>query len=817
MANNIAAAVHQLLRRRDLDSGMDTDSVASSSASTTASDDLDQPGEEHIALDPEDDPGPGVLKVRISGSVTVHQFDKRLLAFKSIYFRSFMARFQRREAEKQHRDDNDVHELVGLVTDDALVAVKQFLTTNKLSIKCYEDAMEYLNAANYLQIESLQNYLAKGKIIKQFVKKNNHVTMFNDFASARGIKHLGDYIRSSLIKPAEMARKRKYGKFDLTFELGQFQYLCHKTIISSVSRKIRCFITSHQDASVISLQDLGIKSCPQSIFDLLELIYLDRDSISFNSVEDALAVLKNFRELEFSSNYFDTCYNYLKKQISADNAAVLYQTGFQLLDETLVDMALFYLMYDTTLLEKMINKLSRQDLCKILRHSYLNITSEFQVLKMVIGWLNQSPGSINQSREILTNIRWGLISSVEVEYLLQQESVDDEVKKIVLELSKVISEKEPRGWPQLLLLIETRDFSSSTPTADYNIHCYNSTNKKWNALFSKSCEKLSSFQSVTKVSKNSLVFCSDPRKSKKLYNLWQDSWSNSGGMESPRDTEEEQHNLGSVAEDSLFTVQRRCFYKEKKDMIVIRSTSHLSHETPVHSKVKYECDLHLIPSTAINDMQRSFTSKYYETVPDIFTNNSTIHVIHCHQMNSYDTENNAWMSRSISSSVVGGAWLSLEDGGVVCVGGYDVKSREVTRDCLIFRNLDSEPRKIGPLWQGRVGASVVEYRGFIFVAGGHKQSNKRKRSSSDEVTDDQSKIESSVEFYVPDLDCWSVMPGQPRVQPGARLTLLSMSQPMRMMEVSFPPARGVKRLQESVENLQLWDCPQLPPVHQRPF
>ena len=51
----------------------------------------------NIQLSQEEDPGPGVVSVKVSGSSTIHEIDKRLIAWKSLYFRSYLARFHEKE------------------------------------------------------------------------------------------------------------------------------------------------------------------------------------------------------------------------------------------------------------------------------------------------------------------------------------------------------------------------------------------------------------------------------------------------------------------------------------------------------------------------------------------------------------------------------------------------------------------------------------------------------------------------------------------------------------------------------------------------
>ena len=166
-------------------------------------------------------------------------------------------------------------------------------------------------------------------------------------------------------------------------------------------------------------------------------------------------------------------------------------------------------------------------------------------------------------------------------------------------------------------------------------------------------------------------------------------------------------------------------------------------------------------------------------------------------MCSYDTVANSWRQTSLPSDVILGSWLSLEDGRVICVGGLDVKTKQVSRQCVMFDGLEGEPRKIGGLTKARMGASLTLFRGFIFAAGGHRQVvSKRKRSTDDKTGQGTAlvyEVEPSVEYYVPELDCWHQLPHQPSASPGAKLSLVSMAQPIRLMDISFPTPKGVKR------------------------
>ena len=87
----------------------------------------------------------------------------------------------------------------------------------------------------------------------------------------------------------------------------------------------------------------------------------------------------------------------------------------------------------------------------------------------------------------------------------------------------------------------------------------------------------------------------------------------------------------------------------------------------------------------------------------------------------------------------------------------------------------------------------------IFAAGGLTRSKKRKADS--DLSDiaalyrgQGEVVEASVEFNVPEVNCWNLLPVQPKVMPGAQLSLVRVDKPMRLIELTFPSShRGLKR------------------------
>ena len=92
----------------------DTNSISDALSSTSIESD-GVPGSigQRIQLPEQEDPGLGDILVKISGSTVTDSISKRQLALKSLYFRSYLARFHR--LEKKTDTDNNKSATVEIV------------------------------------------------------------------------------------------------------------------------------------------------------------------------------------------------------------------------------------------------------------------------------------------------------------------------------------------------------------------------------------------------------------------------------------------------------------------------------------------------------------------------------------------------------------------------------------------------------------------------------------------------------------------------------------------------------------------------------
>ena len=380
------------------------------------------------------------------------------------------------------------------------------------------------------------------------------------------------------------------------------------------------------------------------------------------------------------------------------------------------------------------------------------------------------------------------------------------LKKLIINLTKELTNKDPRGWPQLLLLAETLDasrtvFDNLKLIQELSIHSYDPETKRWSVLGKqKSCSgSKTGTISVARVQHDTLVFTSAKSSREKMiynkmpfnisvYNFWTDSWS------FPYQDEEEEldvktkvrpHNLVSF-NGSAFTAFKEVFGTKDQDIISLWSVGEAASDNPVYSMTHVSCD----------KKTRRLTSPV-----QLFTRENTVNIVDQLSLYSYDPTFNTWHHSQIQGEINSSSWISLQDGRLLQVGGAEDKTDSPSKSCAVYSSLDEEPLKIGDLVRSRIQPSLAEFRGLVFAAGGLTSSNKRKKSYSRSGTSDladfyggEMVVEASVEYYVPEVNCWNLLPVQPEITTGAQLSLVRVDKPMRLLDLSFPSSqKGLKR------------------------
>jgi len=198
------------------------------------------------------------------------------LALKSEYFRSYLVRFHMSNMDMDMMNEKTVELNSEFVSSEAWAVLKIYVELGELQLHD-EVAFEVLQASNYLQMDSVQADTVE--YLKKLVSKTNFLTVY-DFAVLRGITTLSNYITSTIIKPAEVMRRRKYGGFDLNLKLGQLVFKCHWSVLSSMSQKIKSVLGDNQMVvdRVVDSFSFGITNENSQLFyNVFELVYLGRE------------------------------------------------------------------------------------------------------------------------------------------------------------------------------------------------------------------------------------------------------------------------------------------------------------------------------------------------------------------------------------------------------------------------------------------------------------------------------------------------------------------------------------------------------------
>ena len=416
---------------------------------------------------------------------------------------------------------------------------------------------------------------------------------------------------------------------------------------------------------------------------------------------------------------------------------------------------------------------------------------------------------MNHAVTVLKFVRWGLLTSQEIDHWLksmEQQVKDENVMKTIRKISNDQSNKEPRGWPQMLLLSELYDCSkgssnksTSSHPREYFLHVYDFSTKNWGKLtkdlghlpFSHLKKSPSGSISMSKVSNDNIVFTKTvPANSfsrlpffTSVYNVWTDSWSYP--YQEHIDDEKlriKPHNSVAVNDD-VYVAFKEEF--PKGDVVCLNSVKHITSDNPVYTITQFNCQKN----------PKKFPTSLNSSV-QLLAEDDTVNVIDDNLVCSYNIKSNTWRKTQIQGDIVSCSWRKLPDGKILRVGGLDLGTKTPSKKCRIYNSLEEEPRSIGDLVRERVEPSVTVYKKLIFVAGGLTRSRKRRGDWDDEDDDSPKTIftpEPSVEYYVPDLDCWNLLQNQPQVSPGSRLSLVLINTPIRMMDVVFASDRGVKR------------------------
>ena len=348
-----------------------------------------QSGRGKVSQAAEEDPGEGKVCVRLSGSNQEVHLDKRSFARRSAYFRHWWS-FNKDKSEEE-REERVLQLHPEQVSAEALLVIAAFVnnsiliyTTEELQL---EQAEEILVAANFLQIDVVQDSVLE--LIKKMVSKENFVIFYNKYCAA-GLRKLQTFIMSTIVLPAEAARRRKYGPVDLVIKLQQFQFKCHKAVLVSASKKIRAILEANSSIQIIEGADLGLThENAQLAHNMFERIYLNEESFGSDSMSDSLEVLKLITILELKDSLYQSHVESLCRRVSVSNVGQIYSAGVEMGLEDVVSIALQYLTFRIAQpsLQPLFLALPLPHVSQVLASSSLNVPDELTVGKLALKWL----------------------------------------------------------------------------------------------------------------------------------------------------------------------------------------------------------------------------------------------------------------------------------------------------------------------------------------------------------------------------------------------------------------------------------------------
>ena len=275
------------------------------------------------------------------------------------------------------------------MTANSLAVVEKFVNQDDLSYRNDELPEKLLASANYLQMDVLQNDVLQ--VIRKKINNLNCVTYYNDFCVNRGILKLESFIMSTIIRPAEAARRRKYGRFDLVIKLEHLPFKCHKAILSSASEKIKRILNQDATLEMMEGKDLGLtrQDDVQLAYSLFEQIYLSEESFGTHSMKESLQVLKLITVLDLTDHLYQSKLEDLCRHVSVSNVSECYQAGVEMGQTVVVNIALQFLAYkiQDPSLESLFLALTLQHVSEVLSSSRLNVPDELTVGKLALKWM----------------------------------------------------------------------------------------------------------------------------------------------------------------------------------------------------------------------------------------------------------------------------------------------------------------------------------------------------------------------------------------------------------------------------------------------
>ena len=366
---------------------------------------------------------------------------------------------------------------------------------------------------------------------------------------------------------------------------------------------------------------------------------------------------------------------------------------------------------------------------------------------------------------LLHHVRWSQLSPLETETLLSSLPHSEAHRETLDQRMESGQEWCGRGWPQQLVLV-------SSHRARLTIHRYDLQRKSWSVLTARNLPGWRRKIGVTQISEDRIVFTrvnpESPWKpfSVYVYDVWADSWSFPAEDETPGKERGFQPQSVASLEDQVLTV----LSLGPQGRLVLCGASRLTSPSPIYTTYGP------VPGQTLEDGP--------EAKVRLVVTGTKVNVVHGQTVSSYDTAGHRWEESPVggdSRSVAGSSWLALTDGRVLRCGGTSPETGRPVSQCSVYTGgLAAQPLSLGSLTQPRLTASLAQFKGHVFAAGGNRQRCREEPGSL------RKGGRTLVEYYVPSTDIWHPLPVQPPVSPRAFVVaLLVVNTPLRSLHTQL--------------------------------
>jgi len=709
------------------------------------------------------DPGPGDALVSLTASSDrrpPNRINKQALASRSHFFKTAL-----QPHFNPRKDSTEVHLKVSsdLVTEEAWKALLPHLSTGAAPILNLENVFDVLRAANYLQMDEAQTYITD--YVKAHISKADFLDAYN-FARQTKIDCLTGTIETTIVRPEESMRRRMYGAFDSTLQLGCLSYRCHRAVLGPAIVRVGEHL--REDGDVLDVKVIGVtEGHLQHLYTLLEAVYLGTfSSLLGSSLEDILSYYSLNVRLKFTSPELETMImQELSKLISMFNLASVSANSLINGHHAIRNLYLVFLIGHPAVLEKEVMHLTRREVEAVLSSDWLELEGgEVGVAELALAWLKN--GRQGEDGLLAKCVRWSLLRPGEVEGMMAKLSPRwvDEVQK---ECSNGRVGKA-REWPRLLVLVETPQVSP-VPNYQHKVHAYNFESKSWEVVTKVPRSDRGGWQLGYAVSvlSDSLVISSSNSNQPFLpvacqtYCISSDKWSEVPSLANTReDWFNEEEHMTAVLGSQVYTVLTR---REKLEGEVLA----LQYGTPEGAWTITPCAQRVparLPAAVL-----AVGGSIAVVLPSNVDGKTSVDLVRFNPVLQEQPQagGRPLQSKELKHHCNDVTWAT-HNGKIICVGGGH------GREVITWGLEGGEGRLLGKLQYRRRSPGVGCCRGKLWVAGGRRHCS----------VDDNIDIERTVESYDDVVDSWVCLANSPQLG-SAKVVVVEVRKPLRMMDTNI--------------------------------